>query len=139
MPVQLAFDLQAAMPDMVAALDRVEQFGAEQGWGEQSQFQLRLVLEEILINIVTHGVGSDGRPRIELSLQQNGEWLLLTVRDNAQAFNPLAQAEPDLTADLDERAVGGLGVHFIRQLVEQAQYHREDGWNSLSLRRRCSE
>ena len=51
----------------------------------------------------------------------------------APAYDPLAHAPPDLDADIADRPIGGLGIHLVRELAQDARYRREDGWNILRI------
>ena len=57
----------------------------------------------------------------------------LVLRDDAPPFDPLSLAAPDLAAGLDERSMGGLGIHLVRELVDEVSYRRVDGRNELTL------
>jgi anti-sigma regulatory factor (Ser/Thr protein kinase) len=58
--------------------------------------------------------------------------------DDGRAFDPLQVAAPDLAAPLEERAVGGLGVHLMRHLVDDIQYRRDGGRNHLVFTKRIA-
>ena len=61
-------------------------------------------------------------------------WLHAELVDAGRAFDPFAQAkEPDLEADLDDRPIGGLGVHFVRTLIERTNYQRSGNHNVIRL------
>ena len=60
------------------------------------------------------------------------------IIDNGIPFDPLAQPEPDLTLPLEERKIGGLGVHIIRTVMNHLNYHRADGRNHLKMVLRLS-
>jgi len=53
--------------------------------------------------------------------------------DDAPPFDPLAFSTPDLDVAGEERPIGGLGIHIVRSLVDQAHYHRDAGRNHLYL------
>ena len=55
--------------------------------------------------------------------------------DRGAAFDPLQAAEPDLETDLAHRQAGGLGIHLVRQIMQDLEYRRAGGWNRLTMRR----
>lgn len=61
------------------------------------------------------------------------------VVDDAPAFDPLAREEPDIDAELDEREVGGLGIHLLRRMMDEVTYARVDGHNRLRFAKRLPE
>ena len=101
--------------------------------------QLCLVLEELLTNVVRHGIDGVPSPQppsyhttvVELALQ--GKDIRVIFEDSGRPFDPLSLPEPDLEASLDDRPVGGLGIHLVRALMDQLIYDRIAGRNRLSM------
>jgi anti-sigma regulatory factor (Ser/Thr protein kinase) len=60
--------------------------------------------------------------------------LIADVSDGGAPFDPLAQPAPDIHAPIEERKVGGLGIHLLRTLMDAVEYRRADGRNHLSFR-----
>jgi len=115
---------------------RIEAFCGEQGISRSLQRRLMVVIDELLNNTIRHGCGHLGeRARISLALHRSGTLLHLELRDNGTPpFNPLEAAAPDLNLEIDDRAIGGLGIHLVRQLSSGFGYALEDGFNVIRLR-----
>jgi anti-sigma regulatory factor (Ser/Thr protein kinase) len=93
---------------------------------------VELIAEEWLTNVVRAARGQPlPRLSVELALPENG--IVLTFCDDGAAFDPLQAAAPDLELSLDERPVGGLGIHLIRQTARQCEYEHADGCNLLRV------
>jgi serine/threonine-protein kinase RsbW len=92
-----------------------------------------VALEEIFMNVVTHGTpaGSHGRVDVCLALRDNN--LTLAIEDEGPPFDPLAVAAPDTGACLEQRRIGGLGVYFVRQLMDVVSYKRMGPRNQLTM------
>lgn len=93
-----------------------------------------VALDEIVSNAVMHGAAADGsgvRVTVEGRLQPDR--LVITVRDTSAPFDPFAQATPDTTLSLDDRAIGGLGIHLVRQMMDHVGYARRDDHNEVVL------
>jgi serine/threonine-protein kinase RsbW len=89
------------------------------------------VVEEIVANICQYSYG-DQLGSVELCWEQlDGGKLALEFVDYGRAFNILTLAAPDLSVDLDQRDVGGIGVPMLRALIDEASYRREDTRNVL--------
>ena len=99
--------------------------------GQSLPFEI--ALEEVFMNVVTHGtpVGGEGRVEVCLALADNN--LTLAVEDDGPPFDPLLLPAPDISASLDERQVGGLGVYFVRQLMDAVSYRRVGPRNQLRM------
>jgi anti-sigma regulatory factor (Ser/Thr protein kinase) len=95
-----------------------------------------LALEEIFLNVVMHGSGPGGAPRVEVSLSLGTDAVTMTVEDDGPHFDPLSLPPPDLTAGLADRRVGGLGVHLVRNLMDTVSYARAAGRNQLCMSKR---
>lgn len=105
------------------------------GWGivDETLFKIELVLEELLTNVIRHGY-ADGSGDIEVGCALIGDARFhLFIRDWGKAFNPLAKEDPDLTQDIDERPIGGLGIHLVRKMVDEINYARAENSNVLNL------
>jgi serine/threonine-protein kinase RsbW len=133
--IELANDL-AEVSRLAAA---VEAFGAEHALSEGTIFALNLALEELVTNVIMHGGVEPGRRVVEVRLAVDGSTLRAVVSDDAREFNPLDCEEPNLGSDIEARRVGGLGVHLIKNLMDDIAYRRENGKNVLSMRKTMTE
>lgn len=95
-----------------------------------------LCLDELFTNIVSYGY-EDAQPHeILLDLHVHPAEVTAVLRDDARAFDPLTEAPvPDLEAALEDRKIGGLGVHFVKTLMTRVSYRREKGWNVIEMAR----
>jgi len=95
--------------------------------------KLDLVLEEILINIARYAYSpGDGAVEVKYSLEAEGR-LRVEIGDSGRVFNPLEANPPDLSAPLNSRRIGGLGLFLVREMVDSIDYRREDNRNILSF------
>ncbi len=95
--------------------------------------QVDLVLEEILVNVI-HYAYEKGKGEIEVECGAEAPGTFrVTVTDWGKAFNPLDQADPDLSASIDDRGIGGLGIHLAKHMASRLNYERRNGGNILTL------
>lgn len=95
--------------------------------------KVELLLEELLVNVCSYAYG-DGTGEVELVLSDGDDGALtLLIRDWGTPFDPLSAKEPDLTLGIEERGIGGLGVHFVRQMAREVGYRRNGDANELTL------
>jgi len=96
---------------------------------------MQVALDEVLTNIVNYA-HSDGRPHdIRVRLTVTADALETEIEDDGRPFDPLSIPPPDLGAPLRERAVGGLGIHFVKRLMNEVRYTLVDDRNHLVLRK----
>jgi serine/threonine-protein kinase RsbW len=123
---------------------RKEQLGAirafldaycrRQGLAPESNVRLNVVLEELFTNTVLHGHGHPSALPVWVALAADGERVRVTYEDCAPPFNPLAfSAEPGLSAQVERRPVGGLGVVLARELSSGLEYAYLFGRNRVRL------
>lgn len=99
--------------------------------------QIELASEEAIVNVIEHAYPENGGEIKIAVLAEPKTRIVITISDQGDPFDPLAEAEPvDLSASLEERAVGGLGIHFIRKCLDEVSYRREGAWNVLTLVKR---
>jgi len=114
----------------------VAEFCRVHGLDDSVEFDLNLVLEELFTNTVRHG-GCEGVPqaaRVRLRLAPPG--VEVNYRDQGLPFNPLDAPPPDLNVPLLERKVGGLGLHLVREIMQDVRYQRSGEMNQLTMLRR---
>jgi anti-sigma regulatory factor (Ser/Thr protein kinase) len=116
-----------------------ESFGQAQRLSDDDVMAINLVLDEVITNVIDYGFeGVDGEPEIRLTLTLEGDELTIQVEDNGRAFDPLQAAPPDLEAPLEDRPVGGLGIHLVRSVMNTVEYDRRGGRNVLTMHKTIS-
>jgi serine/threonine-protein kinase RsbW len=124
--------LPATLDNMAAAVAFAESRAGEAGVVAAKLPGLCLAVEEAFINICTHGF-PDGQGRVELGWFTGSGSFVLEIADSGPEFDLLSVPEPDLSTEIEDREIGGLGVHFIRKFTDQADWRRENGKNILRL------
>ena len=115
--------------DTVSTLERASNLPAEM------VFDINVVLDELLSNIIHYGYSDDALHEIRITLSANDTMVEIGIEDDGKAFDPLAAPEPDLSLPLAERPIGGLGLHFVRRLMDDVQYKRENNHNYMFLKK----
>ena len=120
---------------MATAKRDVEQFCQQQQIDRSVRRRMMVVIDELLNNVIRHGCSRLGsKARISLDLRHWPERLELEIRDNGwPPFNPLEVESPALEGSLEDRAIGGLGIHLVRQLCSRFSYHQEMGFNVVII------
>ena len=91
--------------------------------------KLMVVVDEIYSNIVLYSQASEAQIRLE----KENSTLRMVFRDNGKPYNPLEAKEPDITASVEDRPIGGLGIFMVRKLVDRMEYAYQDEQNVLML------
>lgn len=91
-------------------------------------------LDEVLTNIIDYAHPDHPVSLIAIHVCTPPGGLKITIEDNGIAFNPLeSDSDPDLELSLDERPIGGLGIHLVKSLMDTLEYRRQNDRNQLTL------
>ena len=124
-----------ALDSDIAELERlkafIDKFCEVESVQEGICIQLQIALEELVLNTMNYGQCEPKEGAIGLSMKRQGDELIIVFSDTGMSFNPLEAPPPDLTGDVRDRQVGGLGIHLVRNLVESIRYERREGRNFL--------
>jgi serine/threonine-protein kinase RsbW len=107
--------------DLLAFIDRA---CARAALDPTTAFDLRLATEEAAMNVIEHGYAGMSPGPITLRFRHDPNEIVITVEDEAPYFDPSTIRPPDSDAPLDRRSVGGLGWHFVTQLMDQTRHER---------------
>lgn len=132
----MTFTLENRLQEVGVLFDRLAAFNRRCGVSEDEAYVLTLVLEEVFTNIVRHGYPAEGGHEVTIRLESSGGAVTAVIEDDARYFDPLQAPVGDLDAPLEERRIGGLGIHLIRTLMDDAAYRRDGGRNVLTLRKK---
>ncbi|MDF2233950.1 ATP-binding protein [Albimonas sp. CAU 1670] len=116
--------------------EAVEAFCEAQDLPMGAAHALALSLDELLTNTIGYGYEDGATGRIEVSITLSDGAATAVVRDDARPFDPTGAEAPDVDAELDDRAVGGLGIHLVQSMMDEVAYARRDGINEVTLVKR---
>ncbi len=111
----------------------VEEFGEANKLPMPKIYMINLAVDELINNTASYGLEGVTRPKIEIALQVNSTVLVLTMVDNGQPFDPTQDTNPDLSSVVDDRPIGGLGLHLVKAFADRIRYEYVDGKNRLTL------
>jgi anti-sigma regulatory factor (Ser/Thr protein kinase) len=94
---------------------------------------LNVALDELLANELSHGMAGLGAGSLTVEVELDQERLTVTLTDDGPPFDPFRQAAPDTTLSVDDRPIGGLGIHLVRELMDEVSYERRDAHNVVIL------
>ena len=132
-------DLHVSLPAKLTEVrnlsSAVEEFGDENQLPLPTVFVINLALDELITNAVTHGTFNAPDPTIDVHLKADREVVTLTLEDNGSPFDPtrMDAKNVDTTSSLEDRAVGGLGLHLVRTFAHEMSYEFVGGRNRLTV------
>ena len=117
----------------------VEEIGERESWSPGLVFRINLALEELGLNIINYG-HDEGIHEIQFTVTSDDEMVTIEISDDGRPFDPLNDAPmPNVSAALEDRPVGGLGVHLVRTMMDDLRYQRVSGRNHITMVTRNTE
>lgn len=134
-PAPLQCTLSGTVAELPAFFERLEDWAQGHGVPMPLASSFGLMLDELLTNVATHGYDGKGGPvSVQIAFDAPAT-LSAVLRDQAPPFDPTALVAADVEAALEDRHVGGLGVHFVKKLAERFVYRRDGSVNEVSISR----
>lgn len=127
--MKLDLAIEPNMNQLAALSERLEQTLVDEGVQAHRVGQVRLIVEELASNAIVHGECT----QLSVCMRMDPGELVLEFNDAGRAFDPTANADPDLDAPLDARPIGGLGLFMVRQLADRVDYRRDAGCNIVCV------
>lgn len=133
MSARLSLTVKTQAEELARITAAVEDFGEQEEWPPDLVFRVNLALEELGMNIMNHG-HDEGLHKFDITLISEDDTLTIEIVDDGRPFDPLHDAkQPDVGAAIEDRPIGGLGIYFVREMMDEMHYRREDGKNHLTL------
>lgn len=125
-----------ALPEI---MDFVRSFSLSHSANAEQLMAIEMSVEEIVVNVMHYAYPKDNPGDIIVSCSINAEkHLKIQISDSGRAYNPLSRPEPDITAELDDRGIGGLGIYLTKQMMDEVSYCYEEGENILRLTKKLN-
>ena len=124
------------LSEMTTLRKAVRDFSEQNQLTPDIEFVLDLCLEELITNVIKYGYDQPAQRQIQIDLSLQEGLLVLEIIDDGKPFDPTRIPEPDLDVPLEERQIGGLGIHLVRNYVDSMEYKREEDRNITTLKKR---
>lgn len=131
-----AFRLKNDLAQLTRLHEEVTAFGRANDIKEAVLFEFNLALDELVTNIISYGFQDDVEHEIGLELHMQNDMIVAVIRDDGSHFDPNASAKPDTVCRIEDRCIGGLGIHLAKSLVESIDYQQVGGVNVMTLRKK---
>lgn len=124
-----------SLDELARLAEQVEEFCDAQGIGPGIAYNLNLAFDELITNTISYGYDDQAVHEIIVRLAVANDTVEAEIIDDGRAFDPLSREDPDVDADLDDRQIGGLGIFFVKQFMDEVAYRREGDYNVIALRK----
>lgn len=101
--------------------------------------KMNLAIEEAVVNVMSYAYPNGIKGAVDIDAQVTDDELKFVISDKGTPFDPTQQAEVDTSLSAEERTIGGLGIHLIRQIMDTIHYEHTDDRNVLTLSKRLTK
>ncbi|MDP8262832.1 MAG: ATP-binding protein [Candidatus Ancaeobacter aquaticus] len=106
---------------------------------ENFEHDINLAVEEIVVNAITYGYSDEEKHNIVIKLKTVNSEICIIVEDDGNPFDPLTVESPDVHKKLEDRELGGYGIHFVKNIMDNLSYRRKDNKNILSMTKKIQK
>jgi anti-sigma regulatory factor (Ser/Thr protein kinase) len=118
----------------IAKVDEMlDEFAEQFGIPPAIAVTFHVIFDDLLNNLISYGFNDGQRHFIDISLESTANSLIVSIADDGMPFNPLDETAPDTTLSIEDRQIGGLGIHLAIKLVDDVRYQRTADKNVLTL------
>lgn len=130
----LTVKYSADFENLDAIRELVGEFARRAGFDEKTVYSIQLATDEACSNVIEHAYKGIPGGEIEISCQTTDEQIAVIVRDHGRVFDFSSAREPNLSPQLSERQIGGLGIYFIRRLMDEVRFESNgEAGNTLTM------
>ena len=131
----MVFDItiKNGLPAIEQVTERFNSFADEHNIDTGIRRKMSIVFDEFLNNIISYAYNDDHEHDIDINVKLINNQLSVTITDDGIPFDPFSSKSPDTDSSLDEREIGGLGIHLVRNMMDKVSYQRKDDKNIVKL------
>ena len=127
--ITLTNDVQE-VPRLNAFVDEVCE---EHGCDIETTMRMNLAIEEAVVNVIDYAYPPDTVGSVDIKVTTDDNHMEFVISDSGTPFDPTKKEDVDISLPVEERRIGGLGIHLVKQLMDKISYERKDGRNVLTL------
>jgi len=136
METALTIKLKNELKEVEKLGDIINEWTSSLNLAPSSVFEISIVFDEIVANIIKHGYSDKTEHYIDIALNINEYIFTATIEDEGIDFNPLDSVKDDRTLLLKDRDLGGRGIHIIKKYMDLVDYQRKGNKNILTINRK---
>ena len=128
--------IDATIENLPAVTDFVDEQLDELGCPMKAKMQIDIAIDELFSNIAQYAYNPETGPAtVQVEVLDEPPSVVITFIDNGTPYDPLANADPDVSLGVEERAIGGLGIYMVKKTMDAIDYEYKDGRNILRIKK----
>lgn len=133
------FELKSNLSELDSLCESLESICQSLNLPQKCKFEINLALDELFTNIISYGFDDEEEHLIEITIDAEPDQVVIRIEDDGVPFNPVEASQPEIGCSVENCRVGGLGIHLIKNLMDEICYQRCGNRNVLILRKNISE
>lgn len=133
------FERSITLPNDIETIPQLGEFVDEvcelAGMDMSTTMSINLAIEEAVVNVMNYAYPEGMTGEVTIEAMANDEKLKFVISDSGKPFDPTAKGKVDITLSAEDRPIGGLGIHLVREIMDSVNYEYSDGKNVLTLRK----
>lgn len=121
------------LEELLVLAEDVELFAEQTKWSPAVTMQINLVIEELIVNTINYGYSDARVGSIQITIKSTTQRIVLEIKDDGDAYNPLQNDMPDTTLEIEDRPIGGLGIFLVKNYMDTFDYAYSEGHNCMNL------
>ena len=133
---RLDINMEGRLEELERVADLIEAHAAARNWPDGWAMKFNICLDELITNVVSYGYEDSNAAdhEIKVSITETSDQVEVVLQDDGAAFDPVSEApDPDLDSSAEDRQVGGLGIHFVRNFMDEVTWERRGDFNLTRL------
>ena len=137
MTVKFKLRVTSEMKNLTAISDLITTFAKESSLNADDTFAIQMAVDEACANVIEHAYGGQPNGTVGLVCWLANDEVNVTIRDHGRPFDPQAVPRPDMTAPLDKRHEGALGLYLMEKLMDVVQFEFDPAkGNKLTMKKK---
>ena len=125
--------IQNNLSEINIAIQKFEEFCIVNDISESIRQKIQVVFDEMLNNVISYGYPEKNKEEIKIDGIIEEEKIVIKIIDNGIPFDPWNLSSPDTSSGVEDRVIGGLGIHLVRNLMDEVSYRHENNHNIVSV------
>lgn len=129
--------MDATIENITAVTDFVDEQLESYGCPMKAQMQINIAIDELFGNIAHYAYDPEvGPATVSIEVNEEPMEVVITFIDHGIPYDPLKKEDPDVTAPVEEREIGGLGIYMVKKSMDEISYRYEEGKNILTIKKK---
>jgi len=133
-PQRVSYRMESTLESVNKAEAMAEQFSSQSGFAEDTRGGISMAVREAMINAVLHGNAYDPAKRVNLTFEQNGRQLIITITDQGKGLDPAEVPDPLAPENLMKQS--GRGIFLMRAFMDEVRIRKVDPGTEITLIKR---